>query len=52
MDSGIPRATVSGHLVLLLFTNDIGDDIDSSIKLFGNDSFFSGEYNNNNDGYF
>ena len=33
----MPMCTVLGPLILFLFINDIGDDMDSSITLFAND---------------
>ena len=36
-DSGVPQGTVLGPLMFLLFINDIGDKINSTIKLFADD---------------
>ena len=36
--SGVPQGTVLGPLMFLLYINDIGDDIKSSIRLFADDS--------------
>lgn len=35
--SGVPQGTVLGPLMFLLFINDIGDEVDSTIKLFADD---------------
>ncbi len=37
VDSGVPQGTVLGPLMFLLFINDIGDNINSTIKLFADD---------------
>ena len=37
VDSGVPQGTILGPIMFLLFINDIGDTIDSSIKLFADD---------------
>jgi hypothetical protein len=37
VDSGVPQGTVLGSLMFLLFINDIGDKINSTIKLFADD---------------
>ena len=37
VDSGVPQGTVLGPLMFLLFINDIGDNITSTIKLFADD---------------
>ena len=37
VDSGVPQGTVLGPLMFLLYINDIGDKIDSTIKLFADD---------------
>ena len=37
VESGVPQGTVLGPLMFLLYINDIGDNINSSIKLFADD---------------
>ena len=37
VDSGVPQGTVLGQLMFLLYINDFGDNITSSIKLFADD---------------
>ena len=37
VESGVPQGTVLGLLMFLLFINDIGEDINSTIKVFADD---------------
>jgi hypothetical protein len=36
--SGVPQGTVLGPLMFLLYINDIGENIGSSVRLFADDS--------------
>ena len=47
--SGVPQGTVLGPLMFLLFINDIGDGINSQLRLFADDSLLFKTINNDND---
>ena len=39
--SGVPQRTVLGQLMYLLYVNDIGDNIESQIRLFADDLIYT-----------
>ncbi len=45
VDSGVPQGTVLGPLMFLLYINDIGENISSTIKLFADDCLLFREIN-------
>ena len=47
--SGVPQGTVLGPLMFILFINDIGENITSSIKLFADDCLLFREINSEQD---
>ena len=44
--SGVPQGTVLGPLMFLLYINDIGNEINSNLSLFADDSILYGIVNN------
>ena len=44
--SGVPQGTVLGPLMFLLYINDIGNEINSNLRLFADDSILYGIVNN------
>ena len=47
--SGVPQGTVLGPLMFLLYVNDIGKDVNSSIKLFADDCLLYRNVNSEDD---
>ena len=44
--SGVPQGTVIGPLMFLLYINDIGNKMNSNLRLFADDSILYGIVNN------
>ena len=42
---GVPQGTVLGLLMFLLYINDIGNEMNSNLKLFADDSILHGIVN-------
>ena len=47
--SGVPQGSVLGPILLLLYINDINENIQSSIRLFADDSIIYRKINSNID---
>ena len=47
--SGVPQGTVLGPLMFLLFTNDIHENLDSTLRLFADDALLYRSINTMND---
>jgi hypothetical protein len=47
--SGVPQGTVLGSLMFLLYINDIGENIGSSVRLFADDSLIYMAVSSRND---